>query len=278
MKVEQNFIYQIGLFSLYQVFIAITHVLVISLISFIHFQLGHGISIVEMWVYEHAWEVLIVTKCLSFILIYKILMMYSLRSILKDLMSDRNYLHYQRRSLVFILFFIFFILYIGKPVQSEVFSFEAFELTLSFIGTGFFYGVDFLVILLIGQLFSIKHFSQILISGFLFSLLFSIASLTTFLYQRNMNFLTFVFFYILVSFFSAKQYMWNISLYFLVLFILPLATLFGVDPIKGGEFSPFVLSHQLQPLIVIFLFIISFIYVDGRILNRFKGVIKNASK
>ena len=277
MNIEQNFVKQVGLFSLYQGSVSLFHILIISFVSFFHFQLDHGITTLETWVYEHGWGIIILTKGISFLVIYKFLIMYSSRPLLKGFVVERNFFHYKKRSFIFLVFFLFFFLFLGRPAIAESFSLDLYELVVSFFGLTFFYGIDFFVLLFLSILFPLKNKIQSIGVRVIFTLLFIGVSLMTFLYQRNMGFMTFFFFFVLTSFIGEEDFKWNISLYFLLFLILPFSMFFGLDPLKGGEFSPFFMTQDLQPIILIFLFGISFLYLDGRFLKYIKGVSENGS-
>jgi hypothetical protein len=254
----------------YCLLILIIHHILISTAAFFHFQLDHRLGTIEDWIFQKAWEIIILSKLISSWLILKFISIKSdLRSPIRDLFV-RGFLIPQKETIVFVIFFILLIIGIGAPTKGHLISLEFYKPFTSFWGLIVFYLCDVIVF---NGLKSIHPFTKLekWASYVIFSSIIYGSSKGTFLYGLDISFNIYLIAFI--SFFLSdwKRINWSLPAFFLITCVAPLGAFLGFDPIWKASFTPLVLSRPIAPINLSLIVIVSlgyFFYKNHRDLNR----------
>ncbi len=235
-------------------------VVIISVVAFFHFQLEHDMSVIENWVYLNNWEIISLCKVLSLFIVLK-----TIRLRFYDTQFIKNFLfkviNFPRHYVfVIVIFLISFILSIGKVgrVNDDI-SLSTHQF-VSFMGNFVFYFVDYVLLIYLRSLFSIsqkwENYTFLLLSGFLFSVTSTLAI------PSIQPVIIYLFLHMLTLLTVTLPFRNNILMggFYLVLFVSPLASFVGLDPIWGTEFSPFELKNPLPFFYIVILWGLSFVY------------------
>ena len=57
----------------YQVTMLLTYLIIVSILAYFHFLLDHSLSVIEDWIFDHGWEIVIASKLLSLFIIVNFL-------------------------------------------------------------------------------------------------------------------------------------------------------------------------------------------------------------
>ncbi len=67
------------------------HLILVSVVSFVHFQLDHSLGIIENWIFDQGWEIVTIAKLLATFVIFKfIIIRTDTRKPLHDLIIAGN--------------------------------------------------------------------------------------------------------------------------------------------------------------------------------------------
>jgi hypothetical protein len=250
--------------------ILIVHHILISTAAFFHFQLDHSLGTIEDWIFEKAWEIIILTKLSCSWLILKFI---SIKSDSRNPVREifvKGFLLPEKETIVFVIFFFLLVVGIGAPTKGHLVSLEFYKPLSSFWGLIVFYLCDVMVF---NGLKSIHPFSRVekWVSYVIFSSILYISSKGTFLYGLDISFNIYLIGFI--SFFLSdwKRSNWSLTAFFLITCIAPLGALMGFDPIWKASFTPLVFSRPVEAVNLSLIVIVSlgyFFYKSRRNLNR----------
>ena len=236
----------------------IFYLLTISIFSFFHFILGHEFNLIEIWVQENIWIMLIFSKLTSFFLFYQYYKAQNLGDSLIHQYFIRPF-HYPPRVLyVVLIFLLFFSIIRFDPHFNEKWS--SLSMVIHFIGHVLYFGTDFLVVSYLMQRRRISSQGDSILTLCLASFYFTVLSYIIISSKDNFSlFFTFEFF--LMIFFYDKYRSWIASVWVLLLFTVFLNTLLGLDMFyeeniglfycrEGGRFQ-----HILVAFVIILLYL-----------------------
>ncbi len=219
-------------YLLYLVFAAIFYQILISVFSFFHFQLGHRVGIIEDWIFDQGWMLVVFSKFLSFYIFYKIYTLdFSFDFLLKKLWTRPS------ASFVVSLCFIWLmqILVWGKPNFSGVITYSI--ILDSILGQFAFYFFDFFILHLIIIKYPIYDKPlTLIIRALAFSSLFilsfnSFYPFSLFDHHTPILFWAFINFLFLCSCALVEGKGYSNGLIWMTFYILPTALLYWLDPI-----------------------------------------------
>lgn len=252
-------------YATYQLLYVGLVVILSSIGAFFHFLLSHEISIVESWLHNNSWEILITSKLISLFLLNRWFSMrlYELKSI-RELV--RELVSWPRPEAVVVpVFMILGYLSISKvSMVPQNLGYWYYHIA-SFIGLFLFFGVEFIVIAYLDDVLNQKDRPNVLIMGIAFTAIFSAA------YRMSVpdyyGLLPFV-----VLCFSSLLYLsgrsfksWSNVVCFLLLFVAPMGAVFGLDPVWGNDFSPARVVTKLGAPFLAAIWMISFSYYKYRL-------------
>jgi len=230
------------------------HLFIISLASFFHFVLNHRFNVIEEWVFRNSWNMVMISKLISVLLMYKFLSVkrYTRNDLFHALRS--KLLLPPRDIIISILFLTTFLIWYGKPYMvsdKEIFALSTLE---SIYGVISFYFFDFIILWYLRFLIPLDSKRDRIISCLLFPLLFYLTNTLAISYEKYFNFFLVLNFCALWTIFELTKN-WFFSVFYLLVFVTPLTTFFGLDPIWGRDnaFFNFTTELQLVPCVALWL-------------------------
>lgn len=251
-------------YASYQLIYVVIGIILSSIGAFFHFLLDHEISIVESWLHNNHWELLIVAKLLSLFIInrwftVRLYEVKTIRQLVKELVKWP-----EPKALVISIFMFLGYLTLGKVTYvGQNLGYWYFHM-VSFIGLFLFFGIEFIVIAYLDDVLNENWDSSRFILSFFYIALFIMA------YKMSIpdyySLLPYVVLcYTTLIFLSGKSFKsWSNVLCFLLLFVAPMGSFFGMDPIWGDDFSPFKLDNKLSLAFLAVIWMVSFGYYKYR--------------
>jgi len=250
-------------YASFQLIFVVLAITLCSIGAFFHFLLGHEISIVESWIHNNHWEIIIISKVVSLYLINKWFKMrlyelLSIRALLKQLVGWP-----EGRALVISAFSLISFLVLGNVSDSKQNLAYLYYHIVSFLGLIIFFGVEFVLIAYLDDVLNQKSPPKKYL-GVIYCALFVLSfKLIVPDYYGQLPFVIFCFSTLL--YLSGKSFKdWSNVLCYLIVFVAPMGSLLGMDPVWGDDFSPFRLRSQLGITFLAVIWMISFGYYKYR--------------
>jgi len=222
----------------------LVHLITISVITFFHFVLDHKIPVIENWILDRGWTILIFVKGIGFFVATEILFTWSKeRSPLRQLLMNRIFWWGRDHWIMVIGMLLLFISW-GQPLFRSGIEFDLFKILLAFIGNGVNYLGDIVLIVALDQIFPMKrreHVTRLL----LFPILFYFASASTFSYADKMDASLMINFLFMLVIYELSDGSLAGVLGMIVIFLIPLAIIFGVDPMWSSQYSFMLLQRPM---------------------------------
>jgi hypothetical protein len=254
-------------YAFYQLIYVAFTVILSSMGAFFHFLLEHEISIVEAWLHNNHWEILIASKIGSLYLInrwfhIRLYHFQGIRELFKKYLSWPDV-----ESAVISVFMLISYVALAK------FSFNPQNMgywyyhVISFIGIFLFFGLEFILIAHLEEVMNPKDelrgqwFFLIYLGIFGLAYKMSVPDYYGLLPFVLMCFATLL----LLSGRNLKN--WSNVVCFLIIFIAPMASLLGMDPVWGHDFSPFKIERRVSISLLAVIWLVSFCYYKYR--NQF---------
>ena len=253
----------ICLYLCFHMLIWILHVLLASTIAFFHFLLDHDLGVVEDWIFNKGWEVLMVIKISAFYIFFKfITVKIESRHPFKNFLV-KNFMYPQKEIVAVIIILLLFTMVLGRPRITPFFRIENLKIFISFFSIFLFYILDIFIVKFFNMKYPLDYMREN-VQNLLYPLIFFIMSKMIFLYEINMTFL--VYFNFLFCFYVGrwKKDNWFACVLFLFFYVCPMGALFGLDPVWGDTFSPFKMGHDLKISYFIVLAFILIGYLIGK--------------
>lgn len=259
-----DFLKNIKYYGSFQLIVVIIFIILSSVGAFFHFLLNHEISIVESWLHNNHWEVLILAKALSLYLLHQWfrLSLYELKSI-KQLLKE-NVKWPEHKAVVVSTFMIISYLSLSGTIYLDQNLGNWYYHLISFLALIAYFGIEFIVILYIADVLNQKEPLPLHWLGFAYSLIFALAfRLSIPDYYGLFPFVLICF--ISLLFISGKNFKnWSNVVCFLVVFVAPMGSIFGLDPVWGDDFSLFRVKTKLGFSFLAVIWMVSFGYYTYR--------------
>lgn len=255
--IRYYFIFQLIFVSLF--------VLMSSLGAFFHFLLDHEISVVENWLHNNTWEMLVLSKSLAFYLIMK---WFSIRlyeaSTIKELF--KRFLNWPRPEAVVVsVFSLISFIALARTIPSEHNYLYWYHYLASYGGIFLFYGLEFLLLTYLYEVFGpIKDERKQVLAKVFFLILFMIGYRVSIPDYYHMAFFSAFCFATLLYLSEREIKNWSNVVCFLILFICPMASFFGFDPVWGSDYSYFRFQDKFNNSLMALVWVISFCYYKFR--------------
>ena len=226
---------QLIMYGGYLFFGALFYLVLISIISFFHFMLGHKISEIQEWILGYGWQLIILSKLMAFFCIFQII---GLDAYYKDLfkyITEKKIQKLNRNILILIFFTVIFFIMIGQLVIIPYHQFQVIRFALALVGIMVFYTTD-LVLLVALQIVYPLDKRALVFRLLVFPLLFLLSAKLTYTFAENINFFVW-------GQFFAVMYLLNIdrnNYLSVLLYIVTTSAVFvfcGGDPVWGNLFS-----------------------------------------
>ncbi len=253
-----NFLQTLRSYVFFQFLFLLIFLILISFVTFFHFTLDHSFSIIESWIRDNTWEIVIAAKAVSFFLFNKFyLVKYSQHHWLKEILNQR--ILPGRGFYVLVSFwFIMTVMFVRLESNPDFFW---FKIALQYVGNILYFGSDFLICsyALYRYQNKIPLFNFLLYTS-VYTLVFSYV--TYLLSPAPFIFIFFgaVQFLILFVFFYTKRD-WFSSLVFVIIYIAPISCFFGYDIFWTDLYSMFRSEEGLARAPVASLLIMSCCYI-----------------
>lgn len=236
------FVKQIIYYLLFFLLIWFLHMAIVSIGAFFHFILQHPISVIEEWIYDHCWPIIISAKLMAFGIILKFLFIRedSTRSLAQKIRS--GIIEPTKEIYVIIVFVLIYIVVLSKIVFFDGPRESIGRMMLSYIATFLFFAIDVVFFFLMDKIYPLTQREK-LFRLFSFSFLFWGFGRLIFAYQEN--FYTFPIFVmiILLRMIDWSQHNWFLPILFIIFAVSPLSSFLGLDPIWRGDYS-FVIATE----------------------------------
>lgn len=240
------------------------HVALSSVGAFFHFLLGHGINLVEGWLYESGWELVLLSKAFALWATHRLLgiRLYRPHSIMGFLRDEFRWP--SQKVLVICTFFISILLLLGAPKfvpQNQAYT--SAHLT-AFVALVIWFLADIVMAALLHDLFPIvtKEGKAWRLAAYIFCF-FIFFSLGVPDYYGT-AFLMHLQFFTVLYLAGGTFRSYGESLCYLVLVAAPMGALLGMDPLWGAEFSPFKLSRPPAAPFLLVIWMLSWTYYNYR--------------
>lgn len=262
---EGNLFKNIRYYASYQLLYVVLVVILSSIGAFFHFLLDHEISIVESWLHNNSWEILITSKLISLFLLnrwfsMRLYQLKSIRELVKELVSWPH-----PEAVVVPVFMTLGYLAIAKvDMVPQNMGYWYYHIA-SFVGLFLFFGVEFVVIAYLDDVLNQKENPNRFLLGLAFTTIFAFSyRMSVPDYYGLLPFVILCFSSLLYLSGSAFQ-SWSNVVCFLLLFVAPMGAVFGLDPVWGNDFSPARVEMKLSTPFLAAIWVISFSYYKYRL-------------
>ena len=257
-NLAQQIIYYVG----YNFFIVVISLILVSLVAFFHFLLDHRLGIIEEWIFQNSYQILILSKFLSLV---GILSFVNVRSSMKNPIArfqGRSFIfpHYKVLTVSFLQ--IFLIIFFASPKWALHGDASILNIFTSFVGTVLFYLFDVFLLVALQDLVPVKGWPAFLLNFIYSSIFFGVAKFT-FLYGSNVG--IFIFFNGFFCFYLSRlgKNNWTYPLTWLILVAAPLASFMGMDILWKDTYALFELTRKVGKLELFTLMLVSVLYLSG---------------
>lgn len=247
----------------YQMLYVVIFIIISSIGAFFHFLLNHEISIVESWLHNNHWEILIIAKLVSLYLLnrwfkVRLYQLKSIRELVRELVSWP-----EPRAMVIAAFMIISYLALGGAVLAGQVGYWYHQVA-SYLGIFLYFGIEFIVIAYLDDVLNQKEQpSYFWLSVFYTGLFAAAFRLSVPDYYNLLPYMVFCF--STLMYLSGKSFKsWSNVVCFLAVFVAPMASLFGMDPVWGEDFSPLKVKSKLGLSFLAAIWMISFCYYKYR--------------
>jgi hypothetical protein len=261
---DSYFIKNIKYYGAYQLLCVSVFVILSSFGAFFHFLLNHEISIVESWLHNNHWEILIISKLLSAFTLnwwfkVRLYQMKTIRQLVRELVKWPEH-----KALVISIFMLISYLSLsGTTYTGQNLGYWYYHLT-SFFSLFLYFGIEFIVIAYFDDILNTNDRSSMVKLGLCYIILFTLSfRLCVPDYYNLLSYVIFCFSaLLLISGNSFKN--WSNVVCFLGIFIAPMGAFFGMDPVWGNDFSPFSVKSKLALPFLAVIWMVSFSYYKYR--------------
>lgn len=238
------------------------HLIIISLVSFFHLLLGHNIQTIGDWIGDRGWTLILISKLLVlFVSMQFINLKTNKLSAIKSYF--KNSIQRPRIEMFVVLVFLILGLWgVGQIGYNHKMIFEVNRLVLSAIGTFIFFAVDYALVTVLDLFYPVREeqvrFQRIL----LFPLFFYFCTTATFIYELTISFKLYSFFFLLMYVGEWRRRNWTLPILFLLAFIIPCFTLFGMDPVWSNVYAFFAPKRSVSTSVFFILIIFAVLYLQ----------------
>jgi hypothetical protein len=237
---------QVKYYTLFYLALWSLHLILISLISYFHLLLNHNIRTIGDWIGDRGWALIIISKILMFYIASQFVRLKSkkihlIRSYL------RNSIQWPRKEIVVVLIFLLIgLMGVGKVAINRTMIFELDRFLFSIVGTFIFFSVDYALLVVLEIFFPLEEQKEKKQKLFIFPLLFYAFTYATFIYEQTVSIKLYGFFFLLIYLGEWRRRNWTVPLLFLLVFLIPLYSLFGMDPVWSTSYSFFRMEHPIS--------------------------------
>ncbi len=235
----------VGTIVAYYVLAGMFQLVIVSLISFFHFLLDHKLGVIEDWVFDKGWEIVVLVKVLSFIVIQKFVHLPSLsRQPFRDMIIE-SWKSPSRNLFALCIAGFIISIFSAVPVTNFHQGTNIFKALISFSGISVLFLLDVLMIISIryhtgfgswGNRFAVVFMAALFWGGnkILFPFAIDFGAREFFLHMSVLQ----------LAMWGRDN--WADPAFFIGFIIAPMAALIGLDPVWGNRFSMFTASNEID--------------------------------
>ncbi len=251
-------------YAAFQLIFVVMVVIMSSIGAFFHFLLDHEISIVESWLHNNQWEILISSKLFALFMLnrwfkVRLYQLKTFRELVKESISWP-----EAKAIVISFFLGISYISLGQTVfVDQNVGYWYYQFT-SFYGLFLFFGIEFILLAYLEDVLNVDQRPNRIYLSLGYLVIFTLA------FRLSVPDYYGLIWYLLLCF-SAVIYLsgssfknWSNVVCFLMIFVAPMGSLFGLDPVWGDDFSPFKLTHRPQFAFLAVIWMISFLYYQYR--------------
>lgn len=264
MTLDRNLVKNVQYYASFQLLFVAIFIILSSIGAFFHFLLDHEISIVESWLHNNHWEILILAKLITLFLLNRwfVIRLYQLKTI-RQLVKDL--IRWPESKAVVISFFMMgsFITLGQSEYTGQNLSYWYHHIA-SFLGLFLYFAIEFIVIAYLDDILNSKEEPSYLWLSVIYTILFTISfRLSVPDYYSLVPYIVFCFSTLI--YLSGRSFQnWSNVVCFLFVFVAPMGSLLGLDPVWGDDFSPFKMDKKLSVSFLAVIWVISFCYYKYR--------------
>jgi len=263
--IQKKFLNKFKYYLAFELLFACLVMIFSSIGAFFHFLLEHEISIIESWLHHNHWEIIIISKILSLFLLIKWfdIRLYQVQSF-KELFS-LFFRRPEQKAVVISSFVLLSCLALGDykfVMQNWGYWYNHL---IAFIGITLFFGLEFVFMAFLNEIYHDEKADTPNLGETLFVLVsFAISyrlSIPDYydLFEYSIFCFSILFFLTGLNFKNSSN-----TLVFILVFVSPMATFCGLDPVWGEDFSIFRSESKLKLPFLVVIWMVSFIYYRYR--------------
>jgi hypothetical protein len=236
---------QVKFYGLFYLSLWSFHLIIISLISFFHLLLGHNIRTIGDWIGDRGWLLIIFSKITIFYLALQFIRLKSKKlNLLKSYLQNSIQLP-RREVFVVIVFMLVGLAGLGRVGFNRAYIFELPRILYSIIGTLVLFSVDYALIVVFEIFFPLESEHQKRLKLVLVPLLFYAFTYITFIYEQNVSFRLYAYFFLIIYLGEWRRRNWTLPLLALTSFVVPVHSLMGLDPVWGANYTFFAAQRPV---------------------------------
>lgn len=237
---------QIKYYALFYFVLWSFHLVLISLISYFHLLLNHNIRTIGDWIGDRGWFLIILSKVLIFSLALQFIRLKSNKmSLVRSYF--RNSIQIPRKEIFVVIFFLVIgLMGQGKVMVNKTIIFELSRMVLSAAGTIIFFAVDYSMLVILEIFFPLRTAKDEKRKLYLFPLLFYWFTYATFIYEQTVTLKLYACFFLLLYLGEWRRRNWTLPLLFLLAFLVPSYTLFGLDPVWSSNYTFLAMEKNIS--------------------------------
>ncbi len=217
--------------------------LIVSIISFFHFLLDHKLGVIEDWIFDKGWEIVVIGKVLSFILVQKFVQLPSgSRQPFRDLVIETWKRPSRQIFALCIASFLIFMLTCAPLVNSNYHA-SIFKMMISYIGITVLVLLDVLLLLSLRFHHGFSPWESRL-TIVIMSLVYCLGNDVLFPFAQAFGMREFFLHLVTLQLAVWGRDNWSDAAFFVGLVTAPMAALIGLDPVWGAKFSLFYASSS----------------------------------
>lgn len=222
------------------------HLILISLVSYFHLLLNHNIRTIGDWIGDRGWVLIITSKVLIFYIAFQFIRLKT-KKINFVRGYFRNSVQMPRKEIVAsLLFLILGFTGMGQVKLNSIIIFEFSRMFFSVLGTIIFFAVDYALLIILEIFYPIHAEGKRTQKLFLFPLLFYLFTYATFIYEQSVSIKLYGYFFLLLYLGEWRRKNWTLPLLYLLAFLVPVYSFFGLDPVWGSNYSFFLIDKNIS--------------------------------